>query len=1109
MRLSEHKRMMLQWVCCFAAVCVVAACGSTAGGTDAETVVDDTAGDTGKPPKDTIADSAGSDAGEDAEPDINFKTDVDTVDAPDIEKPDVSVDPNLCTTQAAGYQPGDCGSPCSSAASCSFAFCTATPHGSVCSKDCGNDPVCPKGWVCQPVTFGSDQLTGCVPASPNLGKPCQEDGDCRMKNESGVAVAGLNDYCVPFGDAGSFCGGACEGGAACPTNYTCEQKKLASGKLVFQCVTDKTKLDLNCTSRYEAEGDQTVCTVSNSFGACKGTRQCDTAALTKCTAATPAVETCNNIDDNCNGLTDEPTANATCFVFSNNGQLKCPGKPFCAGGIETCVGQAPQVESCDGADNDCNGKTDEGCDDDLDGYCDAAMGYDPGTITCKKGGGDCDDTKIDIHPKAPEVCDGKDNDCNGFADALDPGLPLTDPQYCENQLGVCAGSPKTISLCSGGVWQACSPTDYKKFDGAYGSTEICDDKDNNCNGTADEGCDDDKDSYCDSGYATLGFPLSCPKGGGDCDDTNSKTKPGANELCDDLDENCNGVIDEGCDKDKDGWCDVAMTTFGGPKVCPWGGNDCNDGNAEIRPDANEKCNAIDDDCNGVIDESWPDLGLPCAGGKGQCAVKGTKVCKADNSGSTCSIAPGPPQAEICDNLDNDCNGATDEGCDDDFDQYCDANMGAIGHPYACLAGPGDCDDSNSDIHPGAKELCDNVDNDCDDKTDSDDGDILNDDPQLCEAQTGVCAGAKKFATMCKAGVWAKCDMPQYQGWNIFYSTVENCDDMDNDCNGATDEGCDNDQDGFCAKNKKIVGAPAVCTTLDPISGQKVTHTNDCFDDNAANFPGNVEYCDGQDNNCNSQADENCDKDFDGYCDAALIVIGKPNSCKLGGNDCNDDPKNGGATINPGTPDACFDGIDSNCNGKTDESCNWYFPTVDTVGPDYTSEGLFQCAGYNDLPNSNDIPDAGWGYHCSDPQWKRLRIACGQLPAAGAPGAPWPVLRSIDLTSNVFLPTALVAGTKQGAIGATHGFTPSDSASILQANLLILFMGQGDSNSYPLDHTYAWIGEQTGFDETHWNLIINNSASPWEAANCFGLALWDKGTTPNNSQARSLLVYVGK
>ena len=139
----------------------------------------------------------------------------------------------------------------------------------------------------------------------------------------------------------------------------------------------------------------------------------------------------------------------------------------------------------------------------------------------------------------------------------------------------------------------------------------------------------------------------------------------------------------------------------------------------------------------------------------------------------------------------------------------------------------------------------------------------------------------------------------------------------------------------------------------------------------------------------------------------------------------------------------------------------------------------------------------------------MRIACGQKPAAGALGADWPVLRSIDLSNNVFMPGALQYGVEYGAIIKPNNFTPADSASILQSNLLTVFTAPGDSNSYALDYTRSWIGDETGWDETHWNLIVNNSGSPWEAANCFGLALWDNSSTPNLTNARALLVYVSR
>ena len=1071
---------------------ILGACGTTAGADAGATAVEDSAVDTGKnDSKDSGADGGSTE--DTSLSDVIFNPDIDgdvPIDSGNDAVAEIVVDPNLCNAKNA--KSGECGWSCTSANTCNFPFCVPTRDDTVCTVSCSDGP-CPIGWKCQELQLAPDQLFGCIPVSPNLGKPCFADSDCLA--QIGIQTAGTGNACVKQGDAGAFCGTDCDKDPnVCPSGFTCKKGvSITTGKSVKQCIADK--MDDNCTQRFSDEADETVCRVSVGKDSCAGKRHCDGNKLSACDAETPAAEVCNGKDDNCNGQVDEPVAGAKCFVYSNNKALKCPGIPLCVQGVESCVGQAPLAETCDGQDNDCNGQTDEGCDDDLDGYCDATMGFDPAATECKHGGGDCDDAKAAIHPKAPEICDGFDNDCNGFADALDPGLPLSDPQFCDNQLGVCAGAAKAVTLCVGGKWQACGPTDYVKNNPAYAENEICDDKDNNCSGKIDEGCDDDKDGYCDSGINTLGNPLSCPKGGGDCDDKNSKTHPGASELCDDDDQNCNGINDEGCDKDKDGWCDSALTVFGQPTICPGGGGDCNDADASVKPDASEKCNNVDDDCNGATDEAFPDVGLPCAGGKGACAVKGgTKVCSSDMSKVVCSVTPGPPQTEICDNVDNNCDGAIDEGCDDDFDGFCDGAMGVIGKPLSCLAGAGDCDDTNPDTRPGAKEVCDKIDNDCDGKTDGDDGDLLIDDVQFCEVQQGACSGAKKGTNLCLGGIWAKCDYAQYHGYDPFYSASEDCDNVDNNCDGSTDEGCDADGDGWCDKNKKINGAPKVCT----LNG--VTHSGDCFDNNAANFPGNDEICDNQDNNCNSVNDEGCDKDFDGFCDAKKIVIGKPLVCLSGGNDCNDDPKVdiNAINVNPGIAEVCYDALDNNCDGNTDENCPFYFPNVDLKGPDYSADGWFQCEGYKDQINSDDVPNTNWGVHCAKSQWSKVRIACG--PPPGDPSAPWYVIRYIDLNQNVFLPV-LKGGVGYGMIINDSGFTADQEADIYQNNLLKVVISSGDSSSYSLDHSSAYVIQQYGADESNPSLIINNTGSVWDVANCFGLGL--------DGLTRGLLVYVHK
>jgi hypothetical protein len=117
-----------------------------------------------------------------------------------------------------------------------------------------------------------------------------------------------------------------------------------------------------------------------------------------------------------------------------------------------------------------------------------------------------------------------------------------------------------------------------------GAAELCNGKDDNCDGTIDEGFDADND----------GTP-SCAIGTkpADCDDHDPAIHPGAAEVCNDKDDNCDGKIDEGFDADNDGFYACAHGTIPA---------DCDDTVATIHPGAPETCNSKDDDCNGMVDE---------------------------------------------------------------------------------------------------------------------------------------------------------------------------------------------------------------------------------------------------------------------------------------------------------------------------------------------------------------------------------------------------------------------------------------------------------------------------------------------------------------------------
>ena len=227
------------------------------------------------------------------------------------------------------------------------------------------------------------------------------------------------------------------------------------------------------------------------------------------------------------------------------------------------------TEACDGLDNNCNGQLDEagalGCieayvDADFDGYGtqDALIcvcnGAAPGTA---KFAGDCDDGDPEIHPDVMEACDGKDNNCNG---QTDEGQGLGCVLAYEDQDGDGYGSPMN-TVC------VCDP------DGPGLSEQP-----------------------------------------GDCDDGNASMHPSMLETCDNFDNNCNSMIDEGCNLDGDAYCTSDLGVDGTPAVCPMGGGDCNDNNPQINPGMLEvPGDGLDNDCNGAVDGVGVDFDFPCAG----------------------------------------------------------------------------------------------------------------------------------------------------------------------------------------------------------------------------------------------------------------------------------------------------------------------------------------------------------------------------------------------------------------------------------------------------------------------------------------------------------------
>jgi hypothetical protein len=363
---------------------------------------------------------------------------------------------------------------------------------------------------------------------------------------------------------------------------------------------------------------------------------------------------------------------------------------------------------------------------------------------------DCDDSDPSIHPDARELCDDIDNNCNGEIDedAFDALSWFQDADgdgYGNNAVEELSCSAPTGYVA---LRTDCDDTTARAFPGA---TEYCDEIDNDCDGTVDEGSAYDSTAwYKDEDGDGYGTPLAlrnaCEQPEGyveddtDCDDQDADINPGMDEVCDpdDVDEDCDETSDDDdssvvglltwyLDSDGDGFGtdDTTSILCNQPSGYSSVGEDCDDTLASVNPDNAEVCgDGIDNDCDSSIDEedapyliTWyrdrdsDGYGASSSGTRTACTQPSGYVATDDDCNDTnASISPGATE-NWYDGADWDCDGGNDYDADGD------------GHTSDSYSGD-DCDDSNENAYPGHAEVCDDAsDNDCDG----------NDDPCIVDA----------------------------------------------------------------------------------------------------------------------------------------------------------------------------------------------------------------------------------------------------------------------------------------------------------------------------------------------------------------------------------------